>query len=191
MENGKDIVVVIDESGSMIDMGDEPKESINLFIEEQRDANVLGSRYSLYKFNTKVTEICVDKKLEEFVSFDNYKPGGMTALYDAMGKAITNKDKSEDVVFLIITDGKDNSSIEYNKESIRILVKKMEEEYKWKFIFMGANQDSYAEGGNIGITNCYDFKPEAYKSLDDNIPGMIKLVRSISSDISAERSNTL
>ena len=54
------------------------------------------------------------------------------------------------VLFLITTDGLENASKEYNKESIRKLIK---EHDTWEFMYLGANIDSFNEGGNLGISN--------------------------------------
>ena len=52
------------------------------------------------------------------------------------------------VLFIITTDGYENSSKEYNKEKIKNMIEKHS---NWEFIYMGANIDSYKEGSNIGI----------------------------------------
>ena len=153
-----DIIMFIDESGSMTEMGKEPVEAVNAFIEEQKKVED-DSTITIYKFNTNYTEFCVDKPLKEFDVFDNYNPSGMTSLYDAIGNCISKKEKTKGVTCLIITDGKDNASKKYNKKSVSKLIKNTEGELGWKYIYLGANQDSFEEGNKLGISfdNCHNF----------------------------------
>jgi hypothetical protein len=53
------------------------------------------------------------------------------------------------VVF--ITDGEENSSREQTKKSLADMVKHQEDVYKWQVIYIGANQDSFAEGAKMGM----------------------------------------
>ena len=59
-----------------------------------------------------------------------------------------DEQKSRKAIFLITTDGLENSSREYNKARIKEMIKGHKE---WEFIYIGANIDSYSEGQSIGI----------------------------------------
>ncbi len=50
-----------------------------------------------------------------------------------------------------MTDGEENASREYNQNTMRKLIEEKEKEGNWKFVFLGANQDSYATATNFGI----------------------------------------
>jgi hypothetical protein len=70
---------------------------------------------------------------------------------DAIGKTINSlekKIKNNKVLFVITTDGLENASREYNKETIKKLIQKHN---NWEFIYIGANIDSYGEASQIGI----------------------------------------
>ena len=60
----------------------------------------------------------------------------------SLDKEIDNK-----VLFVIMTDGMENSSIEFSKSQISNMINN----HNWEFIFIGADIDSYSEAGNIGI----------------------------------------
>ena len=80
---------------------------------------------------------------------DEYFVRGSTALLDAIGRTITTLEKEIDnkVLFVIVTDGMENASIEFSKTQISNMIKN----HTWEFIFIGADIDSYTEAGNIGI----------------------------------------
>ena len=88
--------------------------------------------------------------------FISYNPSGWTALYDAIGEVIKDLEgrvgKDEKVVIAILTDGKENSSTEYSKEVIFEKISHWEKWHPWTFIYLGANQDAFEEGGSMGIT---------------------------------------
>jgi hypothetical protein len=77
-------------------------------------------------------------------------PRGGTALFDAIGKTIEDLNTDRDVVFVIITDGEENSSKTYKREAIMKMIE-TQTESGWKFLFLAANQDAIKAGGSIGI----------------------------------------
>lgn len=93
---------------------------------------------------------------------ETFVPKGMTAMWDAIGITIDNVsnrlektpvgEKPDKVVFLIMTDGEENSSREYNQGSVQELIKKYKERDKWAFLFIGANIDTLKTGGSMGVT---------------------------------------
>jgi hypothetical protein len=87
---------------------------------------------------------------------------------------------SEEILFVTFTDGEENQSREYTRQKVFDLVKKREDK-GWTFVFLGANQDSYAEGGQIGYSkaNIQNFAPDA--------PGTAAAFGSLSSSVSRRR----
>ena len=145
-----DLIFLIDRSGSMYGSEDDTIGGFNSFIEKEK----------LKEGNTKVTTILFDheyemlykrKSIDEVgkLTRDEYYVRGSTALLDAIGKTITSLDKEIDnnVLFVITTDGMENSSVEFSKSQIKSMI----QNHNWEFIFIGADIDSYSEAGNIGI----------------------------------------
>jgi hypothetical protein len=152
-----DIIILLDESGSMRLMGDEPIHAINSFIQDQKRAGSEHSRLTIWKFNNKPM-IAIDNILLSSVSeFTDFNPQGMTSLYDAIGSAITEKKGIRNVTCVILTDGYNNSSVNFSSSMINTLVKECETVYDWIFHFLGANQDSFTSGKKIGISRCSTF----------------------------------
>lgn len=160
-----DIIFILDESGSMYTMEEEAKQSINSFIKDQKDVDPENSTFTLWKFNTKVKCVYDDVPLSSLEEFTDFTPHGLTALFDGIGNAITtklSKKKNTDVICVILTDGDENASQEYNSDTIKNMIKDMEDKYHWKFIFLGANQDSFTTGSGYGINRqrCANFSSQ-------------------------------
>lgn len=179
----KDIIFILDESGSMSSMFNEPVEAVNNFINEQK--KISGSKLTLLTFNSKVKTVFDNVPLQDIEEFKDYKPSDMTALYDAIGDAITNKQKSneyDDVICVILTDGLENCSMKFKQKQVVDMITDMEKNHGWSFIYLGANQDVIKVGNDMGLSanSC---------SLYECLPGEImKVVRTASIFVSELRS---
>jgi hypothetical protein len=179
----QDIIFILDESGSMATMGSEPKDSVNRLIKEQKELDISGTKFTLVKFNSKVNVVYNDLPLEDIPKFTDYYPSDMTALYDAIGMSINNKRKNEEydnVICVILTDGMENSSKEFDCKTIKNMIKEMEDKHKWKFVYVAANQDAFSVGETFGVKNCANFIPTG--------EGFCEMTREISCGISRFRS---
>ena len=144
-------------------------EQIETMRQEEKEK---GIRYlvSLTKFNTVVEVVYSNKPLSEIVPLttETYAPSGWTALYDAIGKTIDTAQLGEtDTIVTIFTDGQDNKSVEWKKDSIKILIELRQRENKWGFVYFGANQDAWAAGSSLGIANTVNYTME-------NTDGMLR-----------------
>ena len=82
-------------------------------------------------------------------------------MLDAIGGAIhhignvhkyaRDEDRPEKTLFIITTDGEENSSRKYSYKKVKKMVEKQKEKYGWEFLFLGANIDAIAEAGRFGI----------------------------------------
>jgi len=179
----KDIIFILDESGSMSSMFDEPVQSVNNFINEQK--KILGSKFSLLTFNSKVKTIINNVPLQDVEEFKDYKPRDMTALYDAIGEAITNKQKTNDydnVICVILTDGLENCSTKFKQKQVFDMITDMEKNHGWSFIYLGANQDVIKIGKDMGLSanSCALYECRSGE--------MMRIVKTASNFVSRERS---
>jgi hypothetical protein len=55
------------------------------------------------------------------------------------------------VICLIITDGMENASQEWSWDAVQTLTKQQQNQWNWKFIFIGANMDAIEVGGRMGF----------------------------------------
>ena len=98
----------------------------------------------------------IDLEDAEGLNSDTYQPRGRTALLDAIGKTISDtksrlKDDDVDVVIVITTDGLENASLEYRLSDIQKLIKNCEEELGWKFLYLAADDCSFAQHDDFSV----------------------------------------
>lgn len=154
-----DIVVVLDRSGSMQSCKDDAEGGLNAFVDEQK-TRPGRAMFSLVQFDTEYEFVHRGVPIAQVPPF-TLIPRGWTALLDAVGRAIIEtgdrfsktpeSDRPGLVVFVIITDGQENSSKEFTRDQIKEMIRHQTEVYKWQFTFLGANQDAFAEAGGMGI----------------------------------------
>ena len=177
------IAVVLDRSGSMSLCADDTVGGFNAFVAEQKKAEGEATM-TLTQFDTEY-EIVYDFKNIQDVPKLTFVPRGNTALLDAIGRTIQTvghslelkpeAERPEKVIFVIITDGKENSSREFKKDQINQLIKTQTDVYKWEFVYLGANQDAVQEGSALGVllTNALTFDTrttrQIYDALSENV----------------------
>ena len=157
------LVVLLDASGSMEKMGKEPVDGINNFFKEQSKSGEITATLAIFNDSVKYLYENIKGPNIKELEYTDYKPNGMTALYDSIAHVVsTQKEQnSENVIFIILTDGEENTSREYKRKDIKALITEMETVHKWKFVYLGANQDSFEVGVSIGIRTSgdYDYTP--------------------------------
>ena len=154
-----DITLIVDRSGSMEAIRSDAEGGINTFIAEQvkQPGHAL---LTLVQFDTEYDFVHRGLPINQVPRYE-LVPRGSTALLDAMGRAINEtgdrlaKMREEDrpglVVFVVVTDGQENSSKEFTKSKIKDMVEHQQGVYRWHFNFLAANQDAFAEAGGLGI----------------------------------------
>lgn len=157
-----EIIFILDRSGSMEGLEEDTIGGFNSMMRKQ--ASEPGDALvSTLLFNNEL-EVIHDriniKDVPELTSKEYYV-GGSTALLDAVGSAIKHiakihkyarkEDVPEKTLFIITTDGMENSSRRFSYKDVRKLVEHEKSKYGWEFIFLGANIDAAAEASRYGI----------------------------------------
>ncbi len=148
---------LLDRTGSMGPIWGASVDGFNEFLKGQQSEDY-KTVWNLTVFDSisidKLREGVNGKKMTP-LGVDEVFPRSMTPLHDAIGSTILETEKLADdydgVIFVIMTDGLENASKEYNLEAVRALVRKHEDEDNWQFIFLGANMDAYQTGIDYGI----------------------------------------
>ena len=157
-----ELVFILDRSGSMHGLEKDTIGGFNAMIEKQKGLE--GEAYvSTVLFDTDETVLHDRVSLSKIRSMteEDYQTGGGTALLDAVGKAIHHignvhkyareEDVPEHTLFIITTDGMENSSHEYTRNEVRRKIRRQQEKYGWEFLFLGANIDAEEAAEDIGI----------------------------------------
>ena len=150
MSKTTEIICILDRSGSMGTIMTEAMGALISFVDEQKklpgEAN-----FTLVAFDDQYEVKYNKMPLAQVGHISFIEPRGMTALYDAIGKAVNSAISAEKAIVLIQTDGQENSSREYNNEKIKQLIADREKA-GWQFVFIGAGIDAFASGAAIGLS---------------------------------------
>lgn len=160
--NITELIFVIDQSGSMSGLEDDTIGGFNSMLEKQRkEEGVCHISTVFFDNSSDVIHNRRNISTVEPLTRKDYTPGGSTALLDALGDAINHTAKvqkmlAEDeragnVVFVIITDGEENSSCRYSSRKVKQMISREQEKYGWEFIFLGANIDAVETASHYGI----------------------------------------
>ncbi len=179
-----EILIITDRSGSMATIASDVIGGYNTFIEEQK--KVPGeAKVTFTQFDTEYQVVYAGKSLPDVPKLDSetFIPRGGTALLDAIGRTlneqghrITSEAWAELVIVCILTDGEENSSHEFTRDRIKEMTGHAEKN-GWKFVYLGANQDSFQVAKGLGmagaITQNYAANAQgtaqAYASTSDSV----------------------
>ena len=192
MKDLTSITIILDRSGSMESVKGETITGFNSFLKSQKKESG-EAQLSLIQFDHEYEAVYLNKPLSDAsdLNVETYQPRGYTALLDAIGRTInevgtrlantSENERPNKVLFVIITDGEENSSREFNKPKINEMINHQKAQYNWDFLFIGANQDAIAEASQLGIS--------ADNSLDyaANSEGTQAVFASLSANIKAYR----
>lgn len=168
------IAFVLDRSGSMGAMVTEAIGGFNSFVEDQQKEPG-EALFTLAQFDHEYERVFDGIDLKDVPKLDvkRYVPRGTTALRDAVGRtildvgkkleAMSEDERPEHVIFVVLTDGMENASKDFSPEKLREMVDHQENVYSWKFLFLGANMDSFSEAHQMGMPQAaaMNFAPDA------------------------------
>lgn len=154
------ICFVLDESGSMYNSVNDVIGGFQRLIDEQKGEKNGECIISLYRFSGIVKKDYIGKPVNEIPRL-TYSPGGCTAMNDGIGTAIddigkwlSDMDESERPsknIIVIMTDGQENASKEYDFDIVKEKIKHQEEKYSWTFVYMGTNLQDLKDANRLGI----------------------------------------
>ena len=158
----KDLIsmnILVDSSGSMASIANDMVGALNHLVDGNRELDVLVT-YSI--FSSSYQPVFAEKPIKEVEQF-SLKPNASTALVESACKMIDEvgvrlaakpeSERPEKVMFVIVTDGEENSSApEYTREMLLAKIKEQTEKYNWVFLYLGADQDAISVAKKYGIS---------------------------------------
>ena len=160
-------VLVADSSNSMADQIDEVRDELNIQIEKMRkesDTDNNPCTFTLRTFDSEVKNVHVNIPIEDVskITTDDYKAGGMTALFDAIGSTIESigellgnriDGEKETLAMIIFSDGGENVSTKYDRAKIAALLDKYQNRPGFNIAFVGCDPASFQDMDRVGFSS--------------------------------------
>lgn len=158
-----EMIFILDRSGSMRHLEEDTIGSFNSLIDKQKQEE--GQAFIttvLFNNETKLIHLHQDIHEVNELTKKDYYASGSTSLLDAVGETVREirfhyndqlrEERPDKVIFVIITDGMENSSTTFTASEVRKMIETSKQKYDWEFLFIGANLDAVKEGARLGIT---------------------------------------
>lgn len=160
-ENNTELVFILDKSGSMSGLESDTIGGYNSMLAKQKDAEGEAVVTTvLFNHDYELLHDRINVKGVAPLSKKDYEVSGTTALLDAVGHTINKikkaqnatmkEHRAEKVLFVITTDGLENSSREFDYKKIKQMIEQ-QKKCGWEFIFLGANIDAIGTASELGI----------------------------------------
>ncbi|MDA0672052.1 MAG: VWA domain-containing protein [Bacteroidetes bacterium] len=146
--------IVADASGSMADQIAEVRHEMNKHFEvlkETSEASGNKVKVSLLTFDTDMVWQFQGLEAKDLPHITEavYRPGGMTALYDAIGQGIHRASyqlgkfdpNREEVWVMVFSDGGENASRGFNHSKLKALLDEYQEKEGWTITFTGCDPE--------------------------------------------------
>lgn len=157
-----ELVFILDKSGSMAGLEKDTIGGYNSMLLKQQvaDGEAIVTTV-LFNHDYELLHDRINIKGVSPISDMDYEVGGTTALLDAIGftiqkivnvqKKTKEEERAEKVLFVITTDGEENSSSEFTSARIKKMISHQKEKHGWEFMFLGANIDAISTASQFGI----------------------------------------
>lgn len=146
-----------DRSGSMLDIWGETLNGFKVYVEDLKNAGQRdGVEYymTLTAFDTAIDTPFVQKGIWELMGDElkAYPPRYGTALYDAVGSTLAKTDSTgfDKVICIVVTDGQENSSREWKKDTLQKAIDDKVALGNWTFTYLGTQPSTWSDASALG-----------------------------------------
>lgn len=164
-KNYTHINVILDRSGSMEEIRNDTIGGFNAFLKSQKEQPGKATM-TLVQFDTqdpyqvlhRFKPIAQVAKLTR----QTYVPRACTPLLDAIGRGINDLTKKlnklaqhnrpNKVLFVVLTDGQENSSREFTKTNIEKMIKEKTRQNNWQFVFLSSDLAAIDDAIDTGFS---------------------------------------
>jgi uncharacterized protein YegL len=167
------VSIVLDRSGSMEICRAEAVGAVNSYLRQVQDNPTMAARLSIVTFDSQSIDTVRDRMTANTcpeLTMEEYQPRSGTPLLDAVGYSTSLldclSDKSERRIMAIVTDGLENASREYTRDSLKALLERKQHDEGWLVLYFGAGHDSWSQAKQIGIApqHTADFSVHAFQA---------------------------
>lgn len=152
-----DLILIIDESGSMMPQRLATIAALNELVQYQK--RLPGDlAITTVMFNSEARVPLTRVRAVDFPPFTShdYDPMGATALIDTACEVLDVAAQWESppetvTIVVIVTDGESNSDFKYKASDLKSRVAALEVK-GWKFVYIGSGLDAFKMAGEYGIT---------------------------------------
>lgn len=162
-----EVIIILDRSGSMDKVKADTIGGFNTFLAEQK-ALPDKATVTLIQFNNEYNPVCSNEDITNLPPLNEttFVPRGGTALFDAIGKTISDVStrhmtkKPDQVLFVVITDGEENSSEQYSLAMIEKLIEDIQAK-GWEVLFIGSELATLRQAVSYGVKNVMGFTADS------------------------------
>lgn len=154
------VCIVLDRSGSMETCRTDAIGAVNSYLRQLKDDKEMHARVSLIIFDSGSIDTIRDRvpaaTCPELAPAE-YEPRASTPLLDAVGRGVgvldNGSDKDDRRILAVMTDGLENASREFTKESLKALLDRKQKEEGWLVLYLGADHDSWSQAQQLGFAH--------------------------------------
>lgn len=143
--------IALDESGSMAGCKQQTLNGLNEQLQELRKHQDIDTTVTLVTFagDKDIKVKFSGKPIAEIADLkdEDYNPDGGTAMYDGVARLLNEfqskvaDDENTTYVVMVVSDGEENQSKEYNATKIAEMIQERQKTKRWTINYIGANQD--------------------------------------------------
>lgn len=152
-------IIIMDRSGSIADILAGQQSGLSEFFRSEAAVTGGMATYSLWDFDDEIRCVHSFEPLEAVRDY-RIEPRNWTALHDAVGDAVAAEGEKlaalpeaarpQDVTVIIASDGEENMSKRRTGPEVKAMLDRQQDDYGWRVVYMGTNQDAFAEGEKLG-----------------------------------------
>ena len=158
------VIAIVDRSGSMRGKEEDTIGGLNASLEVLKNDKEENTTIdvSIKLFDHEEIMLIRSKNIDNIIPLTrkDFVPRGQTALLDAIGNTlnwvmenkIMNPNFYNSCLIYIVTDGLENSSKNYDANTIKNMISNAQETHNIKIIYLAANQDAILEADKYGIS---------------------------------------
>lgn len=155
MRNLTHVSLILDKSGSMSSVREKTISGVNEYFQTLKNDKNSEYTVDLVLFDNSVHYLYRNQPLSEvqLLTEKDYQTDNNTGLYDAICETLLGHEagSASKWIVVVMTDGEENTSKQYTEVQLAQFIKLLKCTGWVQFVFLGANQDSFAKATKWNI----------------------------------------